>query len=88
MLLSDKERAELSLSSDRISVYACSISLTDEKEDLGVIQIITVQRALPWAPNKHSSKKLANQGTQILLTNRPHCKVRNPPKPNDLVELL
>lgn len=72
---------------DIISVYACSISLTDEKEDLGAIHI-TMQLALPWTPNKHSSKKLANQGTQILLTNRPHCKVRNPPKPNNLVELL
>ena len=39
MLSSDQEGAELSLSPDRISVYACSISLTAEKEDLGTIGI-------------------------------------------------
>ena len=36
---SDLEGAELSLSPDRISVYACFISLTAEKEDLSAIGI-------------------------------------------------
>ena len=34
------------------------------------------------------SKKLANHGTRIWLTDTSPCKVRNPSRPNDIVELF
>ena len=48
-----KKGVELSLSPDRISVYACSISLTAEKEELGAIGI-----NFPWRNTKQCPKRL------------------------------
>ena len=47
---SDQEGAELSLSPDRISIYACSISLTAEKEDLGAKGINFPRRNTKFKP--------------------------------------